>query len=141
MEQKSLWDESSEQVPVKPVQKTEASFEEQLIEKPCKCIRGLTCIDEKTGLHSHPVLVDSQVERRLRNRMMELAETLNWPRISYWAANCTQVVGPGRATWHKYCIYGACGLIADVTGALERRMRGEPESRKHRQYEEYSEDE
>jgi hypothetical protein len=84
----------------------------------------LESIDEKTGLHDRPVEVISRVEERHRGYMMELAEALDWPRISYWSANRTQVVGPGRSTWQKYYTHGCCGLVADVTGALER----EPES-------------
>lgn len=84
-------------------------------------------IDESTGLHRYPVEVLSQVEERYRARMLTLAELLEWPRTSYWAANRTQVIGPGEAEWRKYVEYGCSGLVADAVGALERRLRGDPD--------------
>jgi hypothetical protein len=85
------------------------------------------CIDEKTGLHHHPVEVINQVEERLRKRMIQLAEALSWPRVSYWAASKVEVIGPGEEVWRKYFVYGCSGRVADAVGALERRLRGEPD--------------
>jgi hypothetical protein len=102
------------------------------------------CIDGKTGLYYRPIEVINRAEERHRASMLDLAEALDWPRIAYWSANHQRVIGPGRDVWHKYSIYGCCGTVADVTEALERRMRGEPESRKQRkreEYEEYDDDE
>jgi hypothetical protein len=84
-------------------------------------------IDESTGLHQYTVEVISRVEERYRARMIQLAGLLEWPRIAYWAANKTQVIGPGEIVWRKYFEYGCAGLVADVVGALERRARGEPD--------------
>jgi hypothetical protein len=85
-------------------------------------------IDEQTGLFRYPVEIISRVEERYRARMMQFAELLEWPRISYWSANRTQVLGPGETAWRAYCEYGSAGLVADAVGALERRLRGEPDT-------------
>jgi len=98
-------------------------------------------IDESTGLRRRPVEVISQVEERSRARMVQLAELLDWPRVSYWAANRTQVIGPEEARWRKCFVYGCSGLIADAVGALERRWRGEPEKVKQASYQQSSDDE
>lgn len=99
------------------------------------------CIDAKTGLQRHPVEVISRVEERHRAYMLDLAEALDWPRICYWDACQDRIIGPGRDAWHTYYTHGCCGVVSDLTLALERRMRGEPESRKRRRYEEYNDDE
>lgn len=98
------------------------------------------CIDGKTGLYYRPIEVINRAEERHRRYMLDLAEALDWPRISYWWANHQMVIGPERDEWQKYYTYGCCGTVADVTGALERRMRGGPENRKHRRFEEYNDD-
>lgn len=84
-------------------------------------------IDEKTGLWKYPVEVTSRVDERDRTRMIRLAEALEWPHISYWEANETRVVGPGKEAWNKYASYGCLGTITDLVSALERRLRGEPD--------------
>ena len=99
------------------------------------------CIDGKTGLYYRSIEVINRAEERHRAYMLDLVEALDWPRISYWEANQHMVIGPGRDAWRKYSTYGCCGVVADVTGALERRMRGEPESRQRRKREEYDDDE
>jgi hypothetical protein len=98
-------------------------------------------IDEQTGLFRHRVEVISRVEERYRARMMQLAELLEWPHISYWSANRTQVLGPGETAWHAYGEYGSAGLVADAVGALERRLRGEPDRVKQAPRLQVSEDE
>lgn len=100
----------------------------------------LGSIDGKTGLYYRFIEVISQSEERHRAYMLDLAEALDWPRIAYWSAPHQRVIGPGRDVWHKYSAYGCCGTVAEVTGVLERRMRGDPESRKPRHYEEYNDD-
>jgi hypothetical protein len=95
------------------------------------------CIDGKTGLHDRPVEVINRAEERHRAYLLDLAEALDWPRISYWSAPHQRVIGPGRKNTLRM---GCCGTVADVTEALERRMRGEPENRKRRRYEEYNDD-
>ncbi|HZR41700.1 MAG TPA: hypothetical protein VFB12_16385 [Ktedonobacteraceae bacterium] len=84
-------------------------------------------INEETGLHSRPMEIISQVEERLRRHMIQLALALGWPRVSYWAAGKVEVIGPGEEVWRKYAVYGCAGRVADAVGALERRLRGEPE--------------
>lgn len=98
-------------------------------------------IDATTGLHRRPVEVISQVEERLRTRMIQLAEVLGWPLISYWAAHTQETVGSGKAIWQKYFVYGSCGHIADTVGALERRLRGEPEQAKQAAFQQPYDDE
>jgi hypothetical protein len=98
-------------------------------------------INESTGLHQHPVEVISRVEERCRSRMIQLAEFLGWPRISYWAANRTQVIGPGETEWRKYFVYGCAGLVADAVGALERRVRGEPDQVRRASRQSYNDEE
>ena len=118
----------------------QASLHDELeSEEPCPCWPG--CIDEEAGLHAHPVIMLSRTEMRTRAQMMELAESMHWPRVAYWAAGHTQVVGPGRDVWRKYFTHGCFGLVADVVGALERRQRGEPELSRRRRYEVEDEDE
>ncbi len=97
-------------------------------------------IDAKTGLYYRPIEVTNRAEERHRAYLLDLAEALDWPRVAYWSANHQRVIGPGRDVWQKYSTYGCCGTVAEVTEALERRMRGEPESRKLRRYEEYNDD-
>jgi hypothetical protein len=99
------------------------------------------CIDGKTGLHDRPVEVINRAEKQHRTYMQDLAEALDWPRIAYWSANHQRIIGPGCDVWQKYSTYGCCGTVADVTEALERRMRGEPESRQRHKREEYDDDE
>jgi hypothetical protein len=84
-------------------------------------------IDESTGLQKRPVEVISQVEETCRARMIQLAEILGWPRISYSAAH----IGPGEREWRQYFAYGSSGVIADAVGALERNVQGEPEKRRN----------
>jgi hypothetical protein len=116
------------------IEEDEESIEEETAQEPRRC--SLTCIAAgciKNGLHSHPLIVDHPVDIRWRNQMLELAEALGWPRISYWSANEGHHLGPGRRTWHKYYTHGSDGFVADTVGALDRRQRGEPDRLQKRQ--------
>jgi hypothetical protein len=84
-------------------------------------------IDEVRGLQRHPVEVISQVEARSRARMLALAKHLGWPRIAFWDADRTVVIGPGEAAWQHYFAYGCWGCVIGAVTALERRARGEPD--------------
>lgn len=88
------------------------------------------CIDEATGLCCYPVEVMSQVEERERRRMIQLAEVLGWPLVTWWVGKTKESIGPGEAIWQNYFVSGAFGRIIDAVEALERKLRGEPEQGK-----------
>ncbi len=85
------------------------------------------------GLYRFPVEDISRIDMRCRARLLQLAEFLNWPQLSYWDANHVQTVGPGEAIWRKYHEYGCDGTVADLVRALERRAHGEPDRVQKRQ--------
>lgn len=87
----------------------------------------------KDGLYRFPVEMVSRIDERCRARLLQLAEFLQWPQISYWDANHVQTVGPGEAIWRKYHEYGCDSTVADLVRALERRARGEPDQIQKRQ--------
>jgi hypothetical protein len=84
-------------------------------------------IDEATGLQRHPVEVLSQREEQVRTCMMQLAEIQEWPRVSWWDADRTRVIGPGEEIWRKYQVYGCYGCVIGAVTALKRRLEGVPE--------------
>jgi hypothetical protein len=99
------------------------------------------CIDEATGLWSVPVESSSRIEERNCTRMMQLAELLEWPCISYWDVNRTLVFGPGQDMWQKYNTYGSFASVSTAITALERRIRGEADKTKLNAKQSYDDDE
>lgn len=101
-------------------------------------------INGDTGLYHKPVESLSQIEERCRSKLIQIAQYLEWPRISCWIAGTAQVFGPGENVWRKYAVYGGFGLVSDAVGALERRLRGEPDrvqKTAHKQMDDDDEDE
>lgn len=85
------------------------------------------------GLYRFPVEMVSRIDERSRARLLQLAEFLQWPQISYWDANHVQAIGPGEDVWRKYHEYGCDGTVADLVRALERRACGEIDQIQKRQ--------
>jgi hypothetical protein len=144
MEQLSLWDATCFDITPKrelPAQReiTE-SMEDYERRRTTEMAEKLGWPPLHIGLYHRPIEVINRTEERHRVSMLVCRGARLTPH-AYWEANQHMVIGPGRDVWHKYSTHGCCGVVADVTGALERRMRGEPESRKRRRYQDYDDDE